>query len=560
MKKIQYNCLQEILHACQSDWNKFARDILNIRLDHDQQEILYAVQTNRRVSVRSGNARGKDFVAAAASLCFLYLNNPSKVINIAPTDRQAKKIMMTEIRKIHKNARFPLGGEIFENQIKFPHRPEWYLLAFKAVDYKDEVWTGFHSPHLMAVVTEASGIEQQTFNNIESILTGDSKLLIVFNPNQTTGEAYNSAKSPLYQKFKLSCLDAPNVTARKTIIPGQVDYDWVEEKIIKWCARIDPPAIRDEGNEQYNRMVQPGADHCFQFEGNWYKPNDLFLIKVLAEFPEKSEDQLIPLAWIEAASERWQERRNLELVGDLRLGVDVAGMGSDLTVFCHRYDNFVKDFQTFQHKDHMQIVGLINSILSADEKVNALIDTIGEGAGVFSRLKELKKKATSVKFSEAAVEPIYKKKELNDFTGQRTFANMRAYLYWAIRDALDPQCGGNLALPPLDELIQDLTEPRWSVRSDGKILLEEKSEIKKRLGRSPDFGDALALTYYPIKKPFKWPGVTQPTTFYSVTPGWMQPLEWECQRRQEEWDWAFGNWELRQQGILRGRSTIRSVK
>ncbi|MCU0645820.1 MAG: hypothetical protein MUC94_16365, partial [bacterium] len=317
MKKIQYNRLQQMLHGCQSDWNRFARDILGIRLDQHQQEILHAVQTNRRVSVRSGNARGKDYVAATASLCFLYLNNPSKVINIAPTDRQAKKIMMTEIRKIHKNARFPLGGEIFENQIKFPHRPERYLLAFKAVDYRDEVWTGFHSPHLMVVVTEASGIEQQTFENIESILTGDSRLLIVFNPNRATGEAYNSAKSPLYQKFKLSCLDAPNVTARKIIIPGQVDYDWVAEKVTKWCVRIDPPAILDAGQEQSNSRVQPGAHHCFQFNGNWYKPNDMFLVRVLAEFPEKSEDQLIPLAWIEAANERWEERRNLELVGDL---------------------------------------------------------------------------------------------------------------------------------------------------------------------------------------------------------------------------------------------------
>ncbi|MCI0494679.1 hypothetical protein L0Z72_06695, partial [candidate division KSB1 bacterium] len=327
MAKMNNSKLRENFLSYRKDWNRFARDILGLRLDNDQQKILEAVQLHRRVSVRSGNSRGKDHTAAAASLCFLYLNVPSKVINTGPTDRQVKKIMMTEIRKIHKNARIPLGGEIFENQIKFP-RPDWFLIAFKAVDYKDEVWTGFHSPHLMVVVTEASGIEQQTFNNIESILTGDSRLLIVFNPNRTTGEAYNSAKSLFYQKFKLSCLDAPNVKARKTIIPGQVDYDWVEEKVRKWCVRISSPVDRENDEGIGVTKITYTANQDFKFNGQWYRPNDLFRIKVMGEFPEKSEDQLIPLAWIEAASQRWEEQHNLELGGDLRLGVDVAGMGS----------------------------------------------------------------------------------------------------------------------------------------------------------------------------------------------------------------------------------------
>ncbi len=72
---------------------------------------------------------------------------------------------------------------------------------------------------------------------------------------------------------------------------------------------------------------------------------------------------------------------------------------------------------------------------------------------------------------------------------------MRAYLYWAIRDALDPALGGELALPPVDELTQDLTEVHWSTRSNGDIIIEEKEKIKKRLGRSPDYGDAVANTF-----------------------------------------------------------------
>ncbi|GAH92213.1 unnamed protein product, partial [marine sediment metagenome] len=59
----------------------------------------------------------------------------------------------------------------------------------------------------------------------------------------------------------------------------------------------------------------------------------------------------------------------------------------------------------------------------------------------------------------------------------------------------DPAFGGELALPPLDELTQDLTEVHWSTRSNGDIIIEEKDKIKKKLGRSPDYGDAVANTF-----------------------------------------------------------------
>ena len=120
----------------------------------------------------------------------------------------------------------------------------------------------------------------------------------------------------------------------------------------------------------------------------------------------------------------------------------------------------------------------------------AFLDTIGEGAGVHSRLIEQGVPSISVKFSENA-------HGLHDMTGEREFQNMRAYCWWAVRDALDPKLGARLALPPLDELSQDLTAPLWEVNSQGRVLIEKKDAIKARLGRSPDWGDALANTFYP---------------------------------------------------------------
>ena len=63
----------DLMNAWRADWCRFAREALGVTLDAEQQEILRSVQFNRRTSVASGTARGKDFVAAVAAVCFLYL-------------------------------------------------------------------------------------------------------------------------------------------------------------------------------------------------------------------------------------------------------------------------------------------------------------------------------------------------------------------------------------------------------------------------------------------------------------------------------------------------------
>jgi len=338
----------------------------------------------------------------------------------------------------------------------------------------------------MVLVTEASGISDTIFNAIEGILQGNSRLVLIFNPNRTIGEAYQSTRSPLYAKFKLNSLNSLNVKEKKMVIPGQVDYDWVVEKLKKpgWVV----PIAKEEASE---------GSCDFEFEGKWYRPGELFRVKVLAEFPEESEDVLIPLNWIELANQRWlevQQEKNFTYIPQKKIGVDIAGMGRDLTVFTERYGNYVKKIWPLILGEknatiHMQIAGRIKNLI--EKGGDAYIDTIGEGAGVYSRLEEEEiYRAHSVKFSENA-------NGLTDFTGERRFINMRAYLLWSIRDALNPAFGYNLMLPPSDELTEELSNIHYKITSNGSIQVEPKEEIKKRIGRSPDYSDSLSNTFYP---------------------------------------------------------------
>lgn len=478
------------MKAWREDWVKFVYEVLKGRPDKEQQQIIYSVQNNPMTAVASGTARGKDWVSACACLCFFYLTprfdskgnmvSNTKVAMTAPTARQVHNIMTPEVRRLFRNAQF-LPGRLVADDIRTGYE-EWFLTGFKAGDDATEAWSGFHAANTMFAVTEASGISEVTFNAIEGNLQGNSRLLIVYNPNVTTGYAANAMKSDRFAKFRLSSLNAENVVQKKEIIPGQVNYEWVKDKVENWCSPIQDTDFNEgEGD--------------FKWEGGLYRPNDLFRVKVLGMFPKVSEDTLIPLEWIEIANRRWQEyqEEGFESAKAPILGVDVAGMGRDDSVICPRYGNYVPNFiihQSGGKADHMHIAGLVKQNMIRKGS-RSFIDTIGEGAGVYSRLQEQGVKGVySCKFSENA-------RNLHDVTGQYTFANMRAYLYWSVRDWLNPKNNFMPALPPDGKFMEEATAIKWKFQSDGSIYIEAKEDIKKKIKRSTDRIDALANTFYP---------------------------------------------------------------
>ncbi len=482
-----------VFNSWKADWNKFTYDVLKARLDKEQQAVLTSFQHHPMTAVASGTARGKDYVAACCALCFLYLTptfdksgrlvGNTKVALTAPTGRQVKNIMTPEVRRLFRNAQI-LPGRLVADDIRTDYE-EYFLTGFKADDNTPEVWSGFHAVSTAFIVTEASGISEIVYTAIEGNLQGNSRLLLVFNPNVTTGYAANAMKSPRFQKFRLNSLNAENVVSKKEVILGQVNYEWVKDKVETWATPVNESDF-DEGEGD------------FVFEDGLYRPNDLFRVKVLGMFPKVAEDVLIPYEWIELANRRWELYNETGSVphGAKRIGQDVAGMGRDSSVKCTRIGNYVEGFHVHQSAgkaDHMAVAGgLANDLnrIGAQNDV-ALIDTIGEGAGVYSRLEELGyTNIVSAKFGMSA-------RGLTDVTEQYVFANTRAYCYWAVRDWLNPKNGFEPCLPPDDMLMEELTATRWKFRSDGSIIIEEKAEIQKNIGRSPDRADALALSWFP---------------------------------------------------------------
>jgi hypothetical protein len=193
--------------------------------------------------------------------------------------------------------------------------------------------------------------------------------------------------------------------------------------------------------------------------------------------------QVIPRAWVRAAMARWtpEPPKSEPLV----VGSDVARGGDDKTVNAPRRGNWFDKLHKHPGRstpDGQSVVALLAVLLANGGSAN--IDVIGVGASAYDLARDKKLNVRPVNFAN--------KSTAKDKSGTLDFINMRAECYWRFREALDPDDGENMALPPDPELEADLCTPRWSMQTNG-IKIESKEDIKKRIGRSPDCADAVVL-------------------------------------------------------------------
>lgn len=193
--------------------------------------------------------------------------------------------------------------------------------------------------------------------------------------------------------------------------------------------------------------------------------------------------QIIPTEWLDIAMERWEKR---DKKGTMQsMGVDVARGGKDSTIVARRHEMWFDeplDYPGTTTTDGATTAGLV--IGSRRDRSPVHVDLIGWGASAYDKLVETGVQTLGINAANKSM--------ATDQSGKLQFANHRAELHWAMREALDPANDTGIALPPHDGLRADLLAPTWSLRS-GKIQVESKEEVKKRIGRSPDYGDAYLM-------------------------------------------------------------------
>jgi len=276
---------------------------------------------------------------------------------------------------------------------------------------------------------------------------------------------------------------------------------------IRWYAMVDGEEIEQDNGDafEYNgETIVPRSrtfiralleDNPYLADNGAYKavlqalPEPLRSQMLFGDFSKTSEAhpfQVIPTDWVKLAQQRWIDREKPD-TPLTSVGVDPNRGGTDNMGIAKLYDNYFDEIEKYSGeivKDGAIAAELIRQSLG---NTNALIgiDVIGIGSSAFDHAKIMY--TNNIVPINASASSSYR-----DRSGLLKMRNVRAEYYWRLRDSLDPELGDDIALPPGNEVIADLCAARYKVSAAG-ILIEEKSEIKKRLGRSPDVGDAIML-------------------------------------------------------------------
>lgn len=227
-------------------------------------------------------------------------------------------------------------------------------------------------------------------------------------------------------------------------------------------------------------------------------PEPLRSKMLYGDFAAGREDhayQVIPTAWVQAAQKRWEETPKPKDAPLSCIGVDVARGGNDNTILAPRYGAWFDKFAVYSGRETPDGESVAQLVIKMrlTHKCPVNVDVIGVGASVYDSLK---------RYIGFAVIPMNSSEgsEAKDITGNFGFVNCRSEWWWRMRESLDPEKGHNICLPPDRELLSDLVSPRFKMTPRG-IQVELKDDIKKRIGRSPDKGDACvyanAIKYLP---------------------------------------------------------------
>ncbi len=166
----------------------------------------------------------------------------------------------------------------------------------------------------------------------------------------------------------------------------------------------------------------------------------------------------------------------------LIIGLDIARFGDDETVFCFRRGRVCERFETHRKKDTVEVANMTTHIIKTYRPAKIFLDIGGQGAGVYDILcdRGFRSIVRGVYFGEKALNP-------------NRYVNRRAEMWDAVKSWLSDTA--SVQLPNDTYILNDLTAVNKKYDKLGRLQLEEKDGIKRRLGRSPDRGDALALTF-----------------------------------------------------------------
>jgi hypothetical protein len=394
-------------------------------------------KASRWISVASGHGIGKSAIESMLILWFLGCWR-CKIACTAPSADQMFDILWAEISlwlpKMKEEVR---ANYIWQkDHVRMADDPHnWWARARTARPDKPEALAGIHAENVGIFVDEASGVEEIVFKTAHGALTNKNILiLMISNPTRSIGYFFDS-----HHKDK---------------------KDWQ-------CM-------------QFSSLESPIVDESFitLIREKYGEGSDEWRIRVTGKFPredavdDKGYVQLVPEADMRFTDDD-------RLFGDKRMGVDPSGMGSNKTVYVIRdgmkaYVAAAKP-KTTPEQVAMQTATLMDDMAISADKV--WLDIFGVGADSYQKLALMRLDVNGINVDE-------------DPDDLETYINKRAEAYWRMRKWL--RQGGELVR---HDGWEDIKTVKYRRNLKGKIQIMPKVDMQKLGLPSPDFADALMLTF-----------------------------------------------------------------
>ncbi len=441
----------------------FVRETFNVEPDGWQAEALTSFSPkfkHKRIGVRACKNPGKTTLDAWLMWNFMLTRPHPKIIATSISGPNLADGLWSELSKWQK--RSPLLEQTFtwaRTQITSNEHPStWFMAARQwsqsaSSEKQADTLAGKHADYMLFVLDEVGGIPRAVLAAAEAALGSgiETRLVITGNPTSLESPLYDACTKDrhLWKLFELTGdPDDPNRAPR-------VDIEWAREQIEKW-----------------------GRD------------NPYVLANVFGKFPPASINALLGVDEVTAAMKRTL-REDQYSFAQKRLGIDVARFGDDRTIIAPRQGLAAFRMAEMRNaRTHEIAARVAKSKLTWGSEMEFVDETGGWGAGVVDALLQAGHSPVPVNFAGKAVDSRY--------------ANKRAEMHFLMAEWV--KRGG--ALPNDPELLRELTAMTYTFHH-GKLIMEDKDQIKQRLGFSPDKADALCMTFAMPEMPaaaMMWPG------------------------------------------------------
>lgn len=418
-----------------------------------QRAQLRSVRDHRRTAVHAAHDTGKTKTASWCACWWISVHplGEAKVVSTAPTGFQVKGLLWQELNVEHERGGLP--GRMLLT--------EWWegskLLGFgrKPSDYNEAAFQGVHERYVLVVVDEAAGIAPTLWTGVEGLLTNDdARVLAIGNPDDATSTFAQLCDDPTWRAIHVDGFDSPNFTDEP--VPDDLRHyllgrQWVEERRLSWTE--DSP---------------------------------LWTARVRGLFPTNAADRTVPLSWVIACQDPEREWAPDQLL-PVELGVDVGGGGDRTVVYERRGARAGRMWEAFTPEPEQAAEKVMEAVRACQPK-RIKFDSIGVGWGIYGYVRHMLAQAglsdavacVPVNVSEKATEP-------------ETYYRKRDELWWNMRKLTEERA---VDLSAIDDVTRgELTAPKYGTKL-GKIVVESKDDLRKRIDKSPDRADALNLAFW----------------------------------------------------------------